>query len=386
MTLREYIEDEIHARGPIPFSRYMELCLYGAGGDDAPAGFYTSPREKFGKQGDFYTSSDVHAVFGRLLARQFEEMWRVLGEPEEIALLELGPGRGLFAQDVLAWSKKMFPAFYAALSYQLMEGSAGLRRRLAELFAEDIGSGKVRIAATLDEIALDSTFIIFGNEFFDALPVEVLDHRGELRMGMNGSRFVETFVPASAAVLDYVERFVIHPEDGERVDAPLIAQEYMKRIAALAADSGQPGYFVFIDYGYTRDEQLAGRHRGTVRSFRKHTLSDSVYDAPGEQDITADVNFTALAAAAREYCIEPLALVTQSQFLFGVGEETQFADAFSECKMPQEHTKRALQLKHLITPEGMGEAFHVLVMSLRVEKEKAAQLSGLKFVRQSDRI
>jgi SAM-dependent MidA family methyltransferase len=158
----------------------------------------------------------------------------------------------------------------------------------------------------------------------------------------------------------------------------------MKRIGEMATASRQAGYFVFIDYGYTREEQLAGRHRGTVRAFRKHTLSDSVYDAPGEQDLTADVNFTALAAAAREHGIEPLALVTQSQFLVGIGEDTQFADAFSECKLPQEHTKRALQLKHLITPEGMGEAFHVLVMLTGATSEK--RLSGLKFVRESDRM
>jgi SAM-dependent MidA family methyltransferase len=219
MTVREYIENEIRMRGPIPFSRYMEMCLYGDGG------YYTNPREKFGKQGDFYTSSDVHAVFGRLLARQFEEMWRVLDEPEEIALIELGPGRGLFAQDVLTWSQKMFPAFYAALRCQLMEGSAALRERLAKLFSAEIASRKVRIAATLDEIALTTPFIMFGNEFFDALPVEVLDHRGEVRVMVNGSRFVETFVPASAAVLDYVEHFAVHPEEAERVDAPLIAQD-----------------------------------------------------------------------------------------------------------------------------------------------------------------
>ncbi len=386
MNLREYIEDEIRARGPIPFSRYMQLCLYGSGEAGAPAGYYSSPREQFGKQGDFYTSSDVHAVFGRLLARQFEEMWRGLGEPAEITVIELGPGRGLFAQDVLAWSKKTFPDFYNSLCYRMMEGSAGLRARLAELFAPELTSGKVRIAATLEEIAIKTPFIIFGNEFFDALPVELLDYRGEVRVAMAGDRFTETFVPPSSALLDYVERYAVRPEEGERVDAPLIAQNYMQRIAALAARSEQPGYFVFIDYGYTRDEQLAGRHRGTVRSFRKHALSDSVYDAPGEQDITADVNFTALATVAREHRIEPLALVTQSQFLVGIGEETQFSDAFSECKLPQEQTKRALQLKHLITPEGMGEVFHVLVMSLGLEKEKAARLSGLKFVRESDKI
>jgi SAM-dependent MidA family methyltransferase len=386
VTLREYIENEIRARGPIPFSRYMELCLYGSGEAGAPAGYYGGPREQFGRQGDFYTSSDVHAVFGRLLARQFEEMWRRLGKPAEMTVIELGPGRGLFAQDVLAWSKKTFPDFYNALCYRMLEGSPGLRTRLAELFAPELTSGKVRIAATLEEIAIKTPFIIFANEFFDALPVEVLDYRGELRVAMTHDRFTEAFIPPSSALLDYVDKYAVHPEEGERVDAPLLAQDYMRRIAVLAGHSDQPGYFVLIDYGYTRDEQLAGRHRGTVRSFRQHTLSDSVYDAPGDQDITADVNFTALAAAAREHGIEPLALVTQSQFLVGIGEDTQFADAFSECKVPQEHTKRALQLKHLITPEGMGEAFHVLVMSLRVEQERAGNLSGLKFLRKSDRI
>lgn len=380
MTLREYIAEEIRARGPIPFSRYMQLCLYG---DESPPGYYAAAREKFGKQGDFYTSSDVHAVYGRLLARQFEEMWRALGRPQEIAVIELGPGRGMFAQDVLAWSKKTFPEFHRALRYRMVEGSASLRDQLADQFSEARAEDKVRIASRLDEIAIDSPFIFFGNEFFDALPVEVLDYRGEVRVAVDGTHFTEKFVEPMPEVLAYVDRYAVRPEEGERVEAPLIAQEYMHRIAERAVTGGHPGYFVFVDYGYTRDEQIVGRHRGTVRSFRKHTIGDSVYDAPGEQDITADVNFTALAAAARQYGLEPLALVTQSQFLVGIGEDTQFADAFGECKLPQERTKRALQLKHLITPEGMGEAFHVLVMSAEV---KQVELSGLRFARESDRM
>ena len=101
MTLRQIIEQEIRERGPIPFSRYMELCLY-----HPELGYYSRHAEQFGKAGDFYTSSDVHAVFGRLLARQFEEIWRALGSPVRIEILELGPGRGQFAQDVLDWSDR----------------------------------------------------------------------------------------------------------------------------------------------------------------------------------------------------------------------------------------------------------------------------------------
>jgi SAM-dependent MidA family methyltransferase len=90
------------------------------------------------------------------------------------------------------------------------------------------------------------------------------------------------------------------------------------------------------------------------------------------------VNFTALRAGGNDRGLEPIALLTQSQFLIGMGEETQFADAFQDCKLPQERAKVALQLKHLISPEAMGETFQVLLMSHDVPKEKAARLSGLK--------
>jgi SAM-dependent MidA family methyltransferase len=144
---------------------------------------------------------------------------------------------------------------------------------------------------------------------------------------------------------------------------------------------GRRGFLVVIDYGYTREEQLAGRHRDTIMSYRQHTASASPYEAPGEQDITAHVNFTAIREKGLQGGLDPVALLTQSQFLIGIGEETQFADAFQECKLPQERAKVALQLKHLISPTGMGETFQVLLMSAGVAKEKAAGLSGLKLGR-----
>jgi SAM-dependent MidA family methyltransferase len=116
-------------------------------------------------------------------------------------------------------------------------------------------------------------------------------------------------------------------------------------------------------------------------TYRKHRTHVSPYEAPGEQDITAHVNFTALSSAGSELGLLPLGLVTQTQFLMGVGQASQFADAFLDCKLPQEQAKVALQLKHLLSPAGMGEVFQVLVQCYGVQQEKAAQLSGLKFVR-----
>jgi SAM-dependent MidA family methyltransferase len=141
------------------------------------------------------------------------------------------------------------------------------------------------------------------------------------------------------------------------------------------------GFLIAIDYGYTREEQLAGRHRGTLKALRQHSISANPYEAPGEQDITADVNFTALAAAAEKHGMQTHKLITQSQFLMGIGEANQFADAFEECRLPQERAKVALQLKHLVTPAGMGESFQVLIASKGVEQERVESLSGLNFGR-----
>ncbi len=141
------------------------------------------------------------------------------------------------------------------------------------------------------------------------------------------------------------------------------------------------GIIVAIDYGYTREEQLAGRHRGTLKAIRQHSVSTNPYEAPGEQDITADVNFTALAAAGAYRGLNTQKPITQSQFLLGIGEANQFADAFEDCRLPQERAKVGLQLKHLVTPAGMGESFHVLVGSKGIDAAKASALAGLNFGR-----
>jgi SAM-dependent MidA family methyltransferase len=424
VSLRPIIEQEIREHGPIPFSRYMDLCLY-----HPEFGFYCRNVEQFGRAGDFYTSSDVHAVFGRLLARQFEEMWRVLGSPPQIEVLELGPGRGLFARDVLIWSEKKFPRFFQALHYSLAERSPALRKKLRETvrnffqgnkvsllpeesklnsyvgvtsppfqppaakrlknaaqgasLGSDAGSRRAPKGRKIHEtesrleraLAPDVPIIIFANEFFDAFPVEILSTQGALRISVQDHRLLEAWVPPSPAELEFLDGYSVHPEAGERIEVPLQAKGCMSNLTA----SIRRGFSLAIDYGYTREEQLAGRHRGTLMAYRQHSASPNPYEAPGEQDLTAHVNFTALAAAAAEKGMQVQPLLTQSQFLMGIGEKNQFADAFEDCCLPQEHAKVALQLKHLVTPAGMGESFHVLVVAKGIEEKRIAELSGLSF-------
>ena len=383
MPVREQIESEILRGGPMAFSRYMEICLY-----DPADGYYSANAEQFGKAGDFYTSSDVHAVFGRLLARQLEEIWRVIDRPQQIEILELGPGRGLFARDVIDWSKKRFPDFYAALTYTLQESSPSLRAKLQNTLDHQLASGKAVLSATSAEaraikiqriLSLERPLIVFANEFVDALPVEILGPHGKLHIALEDNRLREVWLPPLAEELEFLDRYSVHPEPGECIEVPLVGQRWAGEIANAIAS----GLLLIIDYGYSRKEQLAGRHRGTLMAYRHHSASGDPYQAPGEQDLTAHVNFTALAAECERGGMRVEKLLTQSQFLMGIGEKNQFADAFEECGIPQERTKVALQLKHLITPEGMGENFQVLIASRGVEPDKVSALSGLSFGRGS---
>ncbi|MGB8011172.1 MAG: SAM-dependent methyltransferase [Terriglobales bacterium] len=418
MSLREQIEQEIRQHGPIPFSRYMQLCLY-----HPVHGYYSRNAEQFGKAGDFYTSSDVHAVFGRLLARQFEEIWQALDRPPQIEILELGPGRGLFASDVLDWSNKKFQDFFAALTYTLQESSPALQAKLQDTLSRHIAAGKAKVSEEVPKkevpkkapakvpeerpnlahrfsggskaeeaqvpegrptgpcrtLAPEVPLIVFANEFFDALPVEILSAQGKLHLALEDNRLQEVWLPPLAEELEFLDHYGVHPEANsdqhERIEVPIQAQHWIRQIAPLL----HQGVLLIVDYGYTRNEQLAGRHRGTLMAYRQHSASADPYQSPGEQDLTAHVNFTALAAACEQAGMQCEKLRTQSQFLLGIGESTQFADAFEDCRVPQERAKVALQLKHLVTPVGMGETFQVLMASRGIDSNKVSRLGGLSF-------
>ena len=194
-----------------------------------------------------------------------------------------------------------------------------MRQRIEVTLSRHLESGK----ALLSSEDARGPVIVFANEFFDALPVEILSANGSLRIDMRDGHFVESWAQPSPEELEFLDRYSIHPEAGERVEVQLQSQIHITAAASL-----QRGFVVVIDYGYTREEQLAGRHRGTLKAIRQHSVSANPYEAPGEQDITADVNFTALAAIAEKQGMRPQKLVTQSQFLLGIGEANEFARRF----------------------------------------------------------
>ena len=172
-------------------------------------------------------------------------------------------------------------------------------------------------------------------------------------------------------------RSVLPPGDYDYLTEINLAAEALVRTLSRSLEAGAA---IFIDYGFpAREYYHPQRSMGTLRCHYRHRFHGDPFFLPGLQDITAHVNFTALADAVEEGGMQVQPLVTQSQFLLGIGEQNQFSDSFEECRLPQERAKVALQLKHLVTPAGMGESFHVLVASKDIGREQVSKLSGLTF-------
>lgn len=316
MPLTEIIRDEIARDGPVSFRRYMELALY-----HPEFGYYRRPHDPFGREGDFYTAEQVQPVFGSLVAARMEALFEDLGRPGDFTIVELGAGRAEMAQAFSEWRY---------LPVDLAHGS--LPARL--------------------------TGVVFSNEFFDALPVEVAVCRSgafrEMRVGWGGQRFIWVEAGAvSARAAEYIARYFPAREEGERVEVSLDALAWMERIAA-SLDRG----FVFtIDYGYTRRESVRFP-QGTLMSYRRHTALEDVLADPGERDITAHVPFTALEEHGRCCGLEPVRFETLARMLLDAGERGAFTAALASDDAA-EQSRRRLQLKTLLF--GMGETFRVLL-------------------------
>ncbi len=359
--LDQVVKREIAAAGGIPFQRFMELALY-----HPQYGYYSAPHSRIGKQGDFFTSSSVHSCFGRLIARQLEQMWTLLGGGP-FTLVEQGGGDGHLCLDILSALEEEFPEFYSCLDYRLVEISAAARQRQAGVVQRHLSAGRISWAEFEELEQLQGCWL--SNELIDAFPVHLVEMSGgELRevFVVNGDGgFGEELRPLSTSRLaDYFSAAGISPVEGQRCEVNLAACDWMCQVAAKL----ERGFVLTIDYGYPDRELYAPwRQNGTLLCFSQHQTSGNPYRLPGEQDITTHVDFSMLQRIGQQDGLETRYFGLQYQFLLGLG----FVELLLELQAREQDERKAqalrMTLKNLILPEsGMGESFKVLVQAKNV--------------------
>ncbi|MDR3676032.1 MAG: SAM-dependent methyltransferase [Acidobacteriota bacterium] len=372
--LKKLLLETLRSGASMTFERYMALCLY-----HPEFGYYTQGRERTGIAGDYFTSPDLHPVFARLVARQAAEMWNAMGQPEPFTWVEMGPGRGLFASDFLSWSAEALPEFAAALEYIAIEPGSQQRQRIeSRLTAAGVG-GKVRLLANLEELS-PVAGCFFSNELVDAFPVSVVTRTGghlkEIYVVAEGDDLREKPGRISdTSVAAYVAKYAHQLEEGHRVEVNRQAVDWIRAVAGKLTR----GFVLTIDYGDMANRLFTpDRPRGTLLAYHGHTAAEDFYTSPGEVDLTSHVNFTALIDAGRKDGLEFAGFTTQEKFLLALGEANQFADVYDAGQSELQMLNVRLKLKRLISPEGMGNIFKVLVQQRGVPH---AGLTGWKFDR-----
>jgi SAM-dependent MidA family methyltransferase len=364
------LAERIRSHGPITFAEYMEACLY-----HPVHGYYTKPEQQTRR--DYFTSVDASPLFGRLLARQFQEMWCVLGRPETFRLVEAGAGTGQLAGQILDFALAEWPDLYEALRFTAVERSAARRALQPESTAAHIARGKFASQDELrDEIACGC---IFSNELIDAMPVHrVVRERGdlhEIHAGLGKNGFCDEMGPLSSSSLgEYLSEQNIDLREGQQAEVNLAACRWIGE----AGQKLERGFVLTIDYGHRAKELFDERHmRGTLLAYHRHRTGEDWFRAPGEQDLTAHVNFTALDVYGRRSGLVSTGFASQSNFLLALARHGNFADLQPEGMSEAEQTQIRLLFKTLINPEGMGETFQVLIQHKGIEPGKLAGLQPL---------
>jgi SAM-dependent MidA family methyltransferase len=350
------ILDEIETTGPMPFSRFMELALY------HPEAGYSTRGLGGGNGRDYVTSSGLHRAYGALMARQAAEMWTLAGAPERFEFVEFGPGTGRFAADFLSEASGS-AGFARALRYVMVETSPALRARQAarlERLQADTAAPVIEcVWCSLEECEAAGVECgcLFANEVLDALPVHRVigasDGAQEVYVTATpGGGLREVLLPPSTdAIGAFLEMSGIRPVPGQEVDICLDAPRLVGRWARLL----RRGWLVIVDYGHPApDLYHPARRRGTLLAYHRHRAGEEFLERPGEQDLTAHVDFSAITAAAERGGLRCVGATGQAEFLLALG-----ALEFFEGADLQEREA----LKDLILPDRMGGVFRVLVFT-----------------------
>lgn len=353
--LASLIAGRILADGSLPFAPFMSDCLY-----HPQYGYYMTGRQRIGREGDFYTSSSVHALFGQLIARQLQQMWEILGSPANFVIAEQGAGEGYLALDILNALEADSPELYRLLDYRIVEISAVNRARQAQRLSKH---QPVVNWCQQSDLA-DMVGCYLSNELIDAFPVHIVEKRDgkllEVCVAVENGTFQEILQePSTEELANYLEWVGVELAEGNRAEINLAAPAWMRTVAGLL----HRGFILTIDYGYLASELYAPwRQNGTLMCYYQHRSGENPYLRLGEQDITAHVDFSGLIKAGEESGLQQLFYGDQCKFLLALGFVDALLAAQACEKNPQQAQALRLTLKNLILPDGgMGEIFKVLI-------------------------
>jgi len=350
-TLSERLREDIAASGPMPFVRYMDRVLYEPG-----LGYYSAGLHKLGASGDFVTAPELGSLFADCLARQVSE---VAGELGSFDVLEVGAGSGKLAVDLL----RSLPAANLPARYLILETSADLRRVQRERIAQEATGwlGRVRWLDEPPSAAWNG--LLLANEVIDALPAErfraTAARPEQLCVRVNGDAFEWTWRPAPDALETAIRQ--VEAELGRRFPPGYCSEIRPALPAWLEALTGhmQQGLALFIDYGYPRGEfYLPERNDGTLMCHYRHHAHDDVFFWPGLQDLTAWVDFTALAESAEACGLEVAGYASQAMFLLGCGLDKVLTG--QRANSADGGLALSAEARQLTLPGMMGERFQVM--------------------------
>lgn len=391
MPIADLLIDVIHERGPLTVAAFMDLALY-----DPQFGYYAGAAQRSGRSGDFFTSVDVGAMFGDLLEIQVAEMAEMLAAlpatapPPEHAdyalkppatsavdvfdLVEAGAGNGRLSADILRTARRRHPDLFARTRLHLAETSAAARGAQPST----LGEAADRLASSAGTLPPSFEGVLLANELLDALPVHqvVMRHGGlrEVYVDIAGDTdgnpehpgLVTREGPLSTPLLaEYLQRLDVALEPGWRVEINLRAADWIRE----AARRLRRGFIVLIDYGHEARELYGAAHAGgTLTTCARHTMAggESAFPAPwlnrpGEQDISAHVDFTTVRLVAEAEGLSTLGFLDQTYFLMGLlgpNSETLLTGETALNLVRREHR---LALKTLLMPGGLGSTLKVMI-------------------------
>jgi NADH dehydrogenase [ubiquinone] 1 alpha subcomplex assembly factor 7 len=339
-ALKDEIVALIRSEGPISVARYMELAL------GHPKHGYYMTRDPLGAAGDFTTAPEISQMFGELIGLWLAQAWLDMGSPKRVILAEAGPGRGTLMADALRAANAV-PGLRGAAEAHLVETSPTLRAAQAAT----LGDAAPRWHASLSDLPTDAPLLLIANEFLDALPIRQFERRGggwhERLVGEQGGMLAFGLSPLPEPALTR------EAPEGAILEVSPTALATVAQIGRRIAQQG--GAALLIDYGH------AGVFGDTLQAVRSHAFADPL-DAPGEADLTAHVDFAAMASAARQAGVRVEGPTEQGPFLLSLGlaQRAERLMAAAPAKAADISAQRDRLTE--MTPAGMGRLFKVLAL------------------------